>query len=143
MMHFDRSIMLFELFSFSLILFLTVLPIWYFARQRSLEGVVLDQGRLPLIGGTVILTNILTAEVRRCLTDRQGRFGFKGLNTIADYEIVVAHDQHWSEPIALWQNGSHCELHLQLEPIPSEEIKGSSLMVLHDGIADPHWFGVS
>lgn len=90
-----------------------------------------------------MLTNILTAEVRLCLTDRQGRFDFKGLSTVADYEIAVEHDQHCSQPITLWQNASHCELHLQLEPMPSEEMKEASLMVLHDGIVDPHWSGVS
>ena len=142
-MHFDRSIMLFAFFSLSLILFLILLPIWYCVRQRSLDGVVSDQDGRPLTGGTVMLTNIFTAEVRRCLTDRQGCFDFKGLSTIADYEIAVEHNQHWSQPITLWQNASHCELHLQLEPMPSEEMKGTSLMVLHDGVADPHWFGVS
>lgn len=142
-MHFDPSVTLFALFLFSLILFLILSPIWYCVRRRSLEGVVSDQEGLPLTGATVTVTNIATADVRRCLTDRHGRFDFKGLSTMADYEIAVEYDRHWSEPITLRQNASHCELHLQLEPMPSEEVDGMSLMVLRDGIVDPHWFGVS
>lgn len=143
MIHLEPSVILFVLFSFSLMILFVLLPIWYSVRQRSLEGVVSDQDGRPLSGAKVTLKNILSSEVRPCMTDRLGRFNFKGLSAMADYEIAVEHDQHLSEPITLWQPESHCELHLQLEPMRSEEVKEISLTVLHDGIDDPHWFGVS
>lgn len=123
-MHFDPSVTLFVLFSLFLLLSLILLPLWYFARQRSLHGVVTDQDGWPLAEATVKLTDILTTEVRVCHTNRQGRFDFEGLSTIADYEIAVVHDQHWSRPITLWQDSSQCRLHLQLQSRRSEEVAG-------------------
>jgi hypothetical protein len=128
---------------FALVSLVLVLLASQSLRQRSLEGIVSNHDGRPLEEATVRLTDLSTGKVTPCRTDARGRFHFNGLSPEEDYELSVEHDEHLTEPIALWKHSSHCEPHLQFEPVPLTEFRKTPLIVLREEIADPHWFGGS
>jgi hypothetical protein len=131
-MHIDPWVALFAVFSLILVLY----PLWQALGRRSVEGIIAYPDGLPLPRATVKLTNLRTADVRVSVTGEDGRFHFDDLQTMSDYEISVAQDEQWSQPVRIWQYAYRSSLQLQMEP------PGFPLIVLHEEIGDPYWWGV-
>jgi hypothetical protein len=67
---------------------------------RTLTGTVTDNNREPLRGAIVELQNPSDNSVQTYLTDRDGHYVFKHLNSEADYRVwVVFRGRHTPRPL--------------------------------------------
>jgi hypothetical protein len=57
------------------------------AKERMVEGVVVDNAGKPVPRAVVQLKNVRTAQIRSYIAQDKGDFSFSGLNPDIDYEI--------------------------------------------------------
>lgn len=57
------------------------------AKERTVEGTVVDASGKPVPGAIIQLKNTRTQQIRSFIAQEKGEFFFSGLNTDIDYEI--------------------------------------------------------
>lgn len=57
------------------------------ASRRAVRGTVTDQNGIPLKGAAVLLKNTWSLRVRSFITQKDGQYRFRGLESNVDYEL--------------------------------------------------------
>ncbi len=64
---------------------------------RTLTGLVLNQGEMPLSGAIVYLKNNKTMAVKTFITGQDGTYRFNALSPNVDYEVRAEHNGRKSD----------------------------------------------
>ena len=59
--------------------------------SRVVTGVVSDEAETPIVGATVVLTDLQTGKKHAIYTGEGGAYQFSDLQTTRDYEVQAAH----------------------------------------------------
>jgi hypothetical protein len=59
------------------------------ANQRTIEGLVSDDAKNPVVGAVVQLKDTKTLQIRAFITQLDGMFHFSGLRLDTDYELTA------------------------------------------------------
>ena len=90
--------------------------------SRVVTGVVSDEAENPIVGATVVLTNLQTGKKHAIYTGEGGAYQFSDLQTTRDYEVQAAHQGHVSQVRKVSQFDPRNRIVLDLRiPPPKEE----------------------
>ena len=67
------------------------------AKERTVEGTVIDAAGKPVPRAIVQLKNVRTAQIRSFIAQDKGEFFFSGLNPDIDYEVRAESDGNSSQ----------------------------------------------
>jgi hypothetical protein len=90
--------------------------------SRVVSGVVSDEAENPIVGATVVLTDLRTGKKNAIYTGKGGTYQFSDLQTTRDYEVQAAHQGHVSQVRKVSQFDPRNRIVLDLRiPPPKEE----------------------
>ena len=90
--------------------------------SRVVTGVVSDEAENPIVGATVVLTDLRTGKKLAIYTGEGGAYQFSDLQTTRDYEVQAAHQGHASQVRKVSQFDPRNRIVLDLRiPPPKEE----------------------
>ena len=85
--------------------------------QRSVAGLVVDEGSAPVQGATVFLRNTKTKSIRSYTSAGNGRFRFAQVSMTDDYDLWAEKDGKKSPPktVSSWDARKEFETELKLK----------------------------
>jgi hypothetical protein len=89
---------------------------------RVVSGVVSDEAENPIVGATVVLTDLQTGKKHAIYTGEGGAYQFSDLQTTRDYEVQAAHQGLASRvrKVSQFDPRNRIVLNLRIPP-PKEE----------------------
>jgi hypothetical protein len=107
---------------FTVVLLVLALAVFAFGQKKSKEpqeksvsGIVTDEGGNPVPGAIVQLKNLKTLQVRSFIAKDMGEYYFQGLATDVDYELKADANGKSSGTRTLSSFDSHSEVKINLQ----------------------------
>lgn len=91
------------------------------AVRHTVDGIVLNGAKQPVVGAVVYLENPKSLDVRSYLTDTQGRFHFSQISPQTDYEVWAEQNGVETKHKFISQFSSHVNFHVTLALTPKKK----------------------